>query len=139
MNGEIEFGNGVGWVLLGDGGNKYIGKAVTILDNWKDMLRKDIGSGCLVELNPGFDYLVQIVQNQQGQIGKQPLLVPFDITSGPVAIWVKASMVVFLDELQEEDRAGYKKLTEAALAMLQRARLARSGIVMPSSNVRPLR
>jgi hypothetical protein len=144
------------WVLVQRGARSYIGRVhrkmnkiiagteePVDLEAIKEKVFEIVANDGALRLNPCFEYFNSVVQNQ-GQIGRQPMALPFDITSGPVPLYVKVDTLMFLDEVEEQDQVGYKKLVETTMGFFTQARAERAGLVtstrgsMPN-NVRPMR
>lgn len=148
---EIDFKKDV-WVLIQRGAKAYIGKyagesRVTLAGDVADRqyVLDLVSKDGAVPLNPCFEYFNSVVQNPQnpGQIGRQPLPLLFDITSGPVKVYVKADVLMFLGDAEEQDQKGYKDLVARTMEFFVQARAGRAGLVTPNAgmpnNVSPFR
>ena len=141
MEKEFVFQRDDGWVRVNDGPIVLLGRLVmwhhgfNMYEQSKNRVLEDVRRGKALELLPAFEFLVQIVQTPNGALAKMPNILPFDILTEPTSVYIKATGVLFLDDLspQSRDWDAYKGLVDRGLTMYRNARLMASGLVPPEA------
>jgi hypothetical protein len=128
------------WVVLANSNEKYIGRVVSSVED-------DLDLDSELKVQPVFEYMSGLVQTENGGIGRQVLLNPYDLcTSFNTPVRFKAgnfSSYCRFDEMDPADRREYEKVVAKGVAIAFQARAEKSGLslsaTMPQqSNSNPL-
>jgi hypothetical protein len=136
------------WAIVQQGVNRYVGRIIGVTDlcnedlTSKDMVEicgltaVDIVASLAVEMNPVFEYQVNTaVDPRTGQIGKQPFVVPYDLTTTPVTVALSVDQAFLLRDVAEADQDAIKVLIKLAWKALdefhQARRVKNAGIIAP--------
>jgi hypothetical protein len=93
--------------------------------------------GSLITLDLAFEYQVQTRQTGPADFSRQPIILPFDLTTRAVPMQIVPSLVCWIDGMSKTDRELYDGLIKQAVSMMEaaetKARAAQSGLVLPGS------
>ncbi len=84
-----------------------------------------------VRLEVAFEYLNPIVPTEDGRLTRQPIALPYDLTSDPAPVHVVAEAISFIGDMSREDQKAYMGLIRQGFAMATQAKASRAGIVLP--------
>lgn len=141
-------------MILYNQGKTYIGRAVATYngsdsDGKIPPDRDDILEADYVTLQPAYDFFAPLRPMQQpgGQVGyaRDPVITPLDFTCDDVPVHSHIGSIIFLDEMNADDREVYESFVAGAEAQKEAIRKQRSaqksGLILPDTkdNIKPFR
>lgn len=92
------------------------------------------GATGLVMVEESYELLNRIIQDQQGNVGKQTMVMPNGAMLHPTRSYVRIDHINFFDDMQKDDRNGYESHVRTAVTMCAQARLARMNLALPGQD-----
>ena len=110
------------WAVVDFTSGKFVGR----ITSW---------DGAKMVMQPFFEFSAPLMQDRQGNVGRNVMVMPHDLLSSldtPISIY-SVSTVVKISDMEKEDRTQYESAINKAYDMVMGARLARSGISIEKS------
>lgn len=114
------------WAVVDVVSQKFVGRIV----NFKELYLSEYNKP--VELQPVFDFASNIIPQQNGDLGRNVLVLPHDMTASyntKVIITKHVSLLLFKD-LDQSDLVTYKNLVQKGADILEMMRAQKSGITL---------
>jgi len=108
------------WAIISTSAGKLIGRIIKETENFQEVI-----------LQPVFDYMPQLIRQNNGGIGKDVLVLPFDIcTSLNTCLHVyNLSSILLFDELNPDDKSQYEKTVRKGAEIARQARAIKSNLI----------
>lgn len=113
------------WIIALSGTNTYLGCASDYITKKELLEAFDVGDS--IKMDSVSVISVTMMPTPQG-LARNVAAYPFVNTLSGAPVYLHLSVIQFLDEMQDHDRAGYKQMAERAEAMATQIRAQASGI-----------
>lgn len=133
------------WVVAAaQSGGRYLGCVKTL--RWPGGIKEDPTKADILEhypfyltMEPVFEYVIQLQPNEQmpGVMSKVPLIFPIDMTGHQTPICIDKPNLLFLEDLQEEDKDTYKGLVSNGILITRKATIMSGPMAAARSNGGP--
>jgi hypothetical protein len=136
----VESVEGVWVVAVLDGTRAVIGKVRGVKALTDETRNQIVSSKSALALDKAFDFFSPLqqlpptsqeeMQRGQPRIGRVPIVMGFEFTSGNCPTYVQWSMLYIIDEMSKEDQETYKTFILGAMRQETEQRAARAGVVL---------
>jgi len=136
----VESVEGVWVVAVLDGTRAIIGKVKGVRELTAETKNQIVSSKSPLALERAFDFFSPLqqlpptsqeeMQRGQPRIGRIPIVMGFEFTSGNCPTYVQWSMLYIVDEMSRDDQETYKTFIQGAMKQETEQRAARAGIVL---------